>query len=86
MEHVKESIIISILYYFYCYYYFYYRYYYHYYFYYNYYYYYYYYYYYSITNLIQNQAVGRMIPVIESQDIVPFSDEQECRIKLKIMC
>ena len=83
MEHVKESIIIIILYYFYCYYYFYYRYYY-YYCYYNYY--YYYYYYYSITNLSQNQAVGRMIPVIESQDIVPFSDEQECRIKLKIMC
>ena len=31
-------------------------------------------------------AVGRMIPVIQSQDFFPLSDEQECRKKLKIMC
>ena len=49
-------------------------------------YYYYYHYYYSIANLSQNQSVGRMIPVIQSQDIFPFSGEQECCKMLKIMC
>ena len=46
----------------------------------------YYHYYYSIANLSQNQSVGRMIPVIQSQDIFPFSGEQECCKMLKIMC
>ena len=49
-------------------------------------YYYYYYYYYSIANLSYNQAVGRMIPVIQTQDIFPFSGEEECRKMLKIIC
>ena len=44
------------------------------------------YYYCGIVKFSQNQAVERMIPVIQSQDLFPFLGEQKYRKKLKIIC